>query len=97
MFHDDENPTPKASLAYKHAREIFQDNYFLFEVQKSIVRLGIGTILDSRNIIQGKGKDCYFLSAAAGVVEHYPEFIYRLFVLDKNPSDVYGVRLFVDG
>lgn len=59
--------------------------------------MGIGAILDSRNIIQGKGKDCYFLSAAAGIVEHYPEFIYRLFVLDKNPSDIYGVRLFIDG
>jgi hypothetical protein len=54
----------------------------------------MGTMMDSRNIIQGKGKDCYLLSAVAGLVELYPEFIYRLFVLDKNPSDIYGVRLF---
>jgi hypothetical protein len=57
----------------------------------------MGTMMDSRNIIQGKGKDCYLLSAVAGLVELYPEFIYRLFVLDKNPSDIYGVRLFIDG
>lgn len=41
--------------------------------------------------------DCYFLSAVAGIVEKYPELVYRLFVLEKNPSHLYGVRLFIDG
>lgn len=41
--------------------------------------------------------DCYFLSAVAGVVEKYPELVYRLFVLEKNPSHFYGVRLFIEG
>jgi calpain-15 len=33
----------------------------------------------------------------AGVVEKYPELVYRLFVLEKNPSHLYGVRLFIEG
>jgi hypothetical protein len=37
------------------------------------------------------------LSAVAGVVEKYPELIYRLFVLEKNPSHLFGVRLFIEG
>jgi hypothetical protein len=67
-FFDADNPKPKNGLTYKHIQDILGPTYFLFEIQKSIIRMGIGTILDSRNIIQGKGKDCYFLSAAAGIV-----------------------------
>ena len=33
----------------------------------------------------------------AAVVEEYPELVYRLFVLEKNPSHLFGVRLFIDG
>jgi calpain-15 len=54
-------------------------------------------LLEPKDIIQGTLGDCYFLSAVAGVVEKYPELIYRLFVLEKNPSHLYGVRLFIEG
>lgn len=37
------------------------------------------------------------MSAISAIVERYPELVYRLFVLDKNPSHMYGVRLFVNG
>ena len=53
--------------------------------------------MDANNIIQGGVGDCYLMSAIAGIVEHYPELIYRLFVLEMNPASIYGVRLFVDG
>ena len=54
-------------------------------------------MLEPKDIIQGGLGDCYFLSAVAGVVEKYPELVYRLFVLEKNPSHLYGVRLFIEG
>jgi calpain-15 len=60
-------------------------------------RKGLGKLLESKDIIQGRLGDCYFLSAVSAIVERYPELVYRLFVLDKNPSHLYGVRLFVDG
>jgi hypothetical protein len=44
-------------------------------------RKGLGQLLESKDIIQGPIGDCYFLSAIAGVVEKYPELVYRLFVL----------------
>lgn len=72
IFIDKSNPGIKPGLTYKHSKEIFRDHYFLFELQKSVIRKGMGTIMDSRNIIQGKGKDCYLLSAVAGLVELYP-------------------------
>lgn len=37
------------------------------------------------------------MAAISGVAEFHPELIYKLFVLDKNPSSIYGIRLFVDG
>lgn len=58
-------------------------------------RKGLGQLLEPKDIIQGNLGDCYFLSAVAGVVEKYPELVYRLFVLEKNPSHLYGVRLFI--
>jgi calpain-15 len=53
--------------------------------------------MEARNIIQGGVGDCYFMSAIAGVAEHYPELLYRLFVLDRNPASIYGIKLFIDG
>lgn len=44
-------------------------------------RKGLGRLLEPKDIIQGNLGDCYFLSAVAGVVEKYPELVYRLFVL----------------
>lgn len=66
-------------------------------LERSKQRTGLGLMMDANNIIQGGVGDCYLMSAIAGIVEHYPELIYRLFVLDKNPISIYGVRLFVDG
>lgn len=37
------------------------------------------------------------MSAISAIVERYPELVYRLFVLDKNPAHLYGVRLFING
>lgn len=37
------------------------------------------------------------MSAISAIVERYPELVYRLFVLDKNPSHLYGIRLFING
>ena len=37
------------------------------------------------------------MSAISASVERYPELVYRLFVLDRNPSHLYGVRLFFNG
>ena len=54
-------------------------------------------MLEPKDIIQGNFGDCYFLSALAAIVHEYPELVYRLFVLEKNPSHIYGVRLFIDG
>ena len=54
-------------------------------------------LMQPKDITQGKYGNCYFLSAVAAIVEAYPELVYRLFVLQKNPSHIYGVRLFVDG
>ncbi len=31
------------------------------------------------------------------MVEKYPEHIFNLFILDKNPSHIYAVRMFIDG
>lgn len=58
-------------------------------------RKGLGQILEPKNIKQGMVGDCYFLSALAALVEDYPELVYRLFVLEKNPSHIFGVRLFI--
>lgn len=41
--------------------------------------------------------NCYLLSALAAIVYSYPELIYRLFVLEKNPSHIFGIRLFIEG
>jgi hypothetical protein len=60
-------------------------------------RKGLGQILESKDIIQGALGDCYFMSAISAIVDRYPELVYRLFVLEKNPSHLYGVRLFVNG
>jgi calpain-15 len=60
-------------------------------------RKGLGQMLESKDIIQGALGDCYFMSAISAIVDKYPELVYRLFVLDKNPSHLYGVRLFVNG
>ena len=54
-------------------------------------------MLEPKDIKQGNLGDCYFLSALAAIVEEYPELVYRLFVLEKNPAHIYGVRLFIDG
>jgi hypothetical protein len=91
-FFDKENPHTKKQCYYEHVLKIFGYDYYLFQVggQSAIM-------MEARNIIQGGVGDCYFMSAIAGVVEHYPELIYRLFVLDRNPASIYGIRLFVDG
>jgi len=60
-------------------------------------RTGLAQLLEPKDIKQGSLGDCYFLSALAGVVEKYPELVYRLFVLEKNPSHLFGVRLFIEG
>lgn len=60
-------------------------------------RNGLGQLLEPKDIVQGKYGNCYFLSALAAIVESRPELVYRLFVLEKNPSHIFGVRLFVDG
>jgi hypothetical protein len=44
-------------------------------------RKGLAQLLEPKDIIQGNLGDCYFLSAVAGIVEKYPELIYKLFVL----------------
>lgn len=54
-------------------------------------------MLQPKDIIQGGFGDCYFLSAVAAIVQDYPELVYRLFVLEKNPSHLFGVKLFIDG
>jgi calpain-15 len=54
-------------------------------------------LLEPKDIAQGKFGNCYFLSALAAIVENYPELVYRLFVLEKNPSHIFGVCLFIDG
>lgn len=53
--------------------------------------------MEPKDIIQGSFGDCYFLSAVAAIVELYPELVYNLFVFEKNPAHIYGVRLFLDG
>jgi calpain-15 len=87
---------------YVHYAEITGDNYSLFKVSESLIfrdknRKGLGQMLESKDIIQGSLGDCYFMSAISAIVDKYPELVYRLFVLDKNPSHLYGVRLFVNG
>lgn len=100
-YFDSKNPTTKKPSRYEHILKIFGREYFLFEQggQSAIRRdrKGLGLLMEARNIIQGSVGDCYFMSAIAGVVEHYPELIYRLFVLDRNPASIYGIRLFIDG
>lgn len=54
-------------------------------------------MLEPKDIIQGGFGDCYFLSAVAAIVQDYPELVYRLFILEKNPSHIFGVKLFIDG
>jgi calpain-15 len=54
-------------------------------------------MLEPKDIKQGNIGDCYFLSAVAAIVQEYPELVYRLFVLEKNPSHMFGVKLFIDG
>ena len=53
--------------------------------------------MEPKDIIQGGFGDCYFLSAVAAIVDMYPELVYNLFVFEKNPAHIYGVRLFIDG
>lgn len=54
-------------------------------------------MINANSVNQGQLGDCYFMSAVAAVAEFHPELIHKLFVLDKNPSSIYGIRLFVDG
>ena len=77
-------------------------HYQLFKVAESVhnrykSRYGLRLLLQPKDITQGSLGDCYFLSALAAIVHLYPEFIYRLFVIDKNPSHISGVKLFIQG
>lgn len=75
-YFDPKNPPTKKPCRYEHILRIFGRRYFLFEEggQSAIRRdrKGLGLLMEARNINQGSVGDCYFMSAIAGVVEHYP-------------------------
>lgn len=75
-------------------------DYQIYQMAESMLernRTGAGLNFEPKSVKQGRIGDCYFLSAAAGVVEIYPELIYRLFVFEKNHLHFFGAKLFIDG
>lgn len=85
MFIDPDNPPYSLAFQWVHLAEKV-GNYHLFQMAKSVIfreknRKGLAQLLEPKDIRQGNLGDCYFLSAVAGVVEKYPELVYRLFVL----------------
>ena len=54
-------------------------------------------MINSKDVRQGNIGSCYFLTGIVSFVEQYPEQIFKLFVMKKNPSHLYGVRLFIEG
>jgi hypothetical protein len=53
--------------------------------------------IEASDIQQGVLGDCYFLSATAAIAEENPNYIERMFLLDKKDEGWYGVRWNVNG
>lgn len=74
-FYDKDNPKIKAGAQYAHILHVFGGDYYLWQNSSSAIlrdRRGLGALMEARNILQGGVGDCYFMSAIAGVTEHYP-------------------------
>lgn len=103
VFVDPEGPknsNPKYSE--RRAKDIFPNGSFsLFVMAGSILdrnsRVGLGKIVEPKDVIQGSIGDCYFLSSISSTVTYYPEHIDELFLFNVNPVGLYVVRLFNDG
>ena len=83
--------------------QIFKtDKFYMFQMASSVLvrevsRIGIAREIQPKDIIQGSVGDCYFLSSIASIISIYPQLIAQKFLFDKNPSNYYAIKLFIDG
>ena len=103
LFVDKRPAIAKLAHHYEFAGSIFGKEYLLFRPAQnksnvSNVKSKVGELqLDAKDAVQGAISSQYLLSSIASLANRYPEVLYRLFPLLRNPSSIYGIKLFIDG